>query len=149
MLTFKQIKPEDVVVMRHKVLKMGQPLETCYFEGDLDEGTKHFGAFLNNELVGAVTMMLKKTDTYKVHPVYRLTGLSIEQEHQHKHIGKRLLHFAEENISRKRTVMIWCFARDYAVPFYKKSGYQLNVQEVVIPHIGSHRIMFKFVPKED
>ena len=149
MLSFKQIKAEDVVKLRHKVLKIGQPIESCYFEGDLDEGTKHFGAFLNNELVGVVTMMLKKTNTYKVHPVYRLTGLSVIQENQHKHIGKRLLRFAEENISKKGSVMIWCFARDYAVPFYKKNGYQLNVQQVVIPHIGSHRIMFKFVAKDD
>lgn len=149
MLTFKQLKPTDVIEMRHKVLKIGQPIETCHFEGDLDEGTIHFGAFLKNELVGAVTMMLKKTNTYKVHPVYRLTGLSILEEHQHKNIGKRLLHFAEEYISKKGSVMIWCFARDYAVPFYKKNGYQLNVQEVVIPYIGSHRIMFKFVAKED
>ncbi|MDO5636517.1 MAG: GNAT family N-acetyltransferase [Myroides sp.] len=149
MLTFKQLKPDDVIEMRHKVLKIGQPIETCHFEGDLDEGTTHFGAFLKNELVGAVTMMLKKTNTYKVHPVYRLTGLSILEEHQHKNIGKRLLHFAEEYISKKGSVMIWCFARDYAVPFYKKNGYQLNVQEVVIPYIGSHRIMFKFVAKED
>jgi len=149
MLTFKQLKPTDVIEMRHKVLKIGQPIETCHFEGDLDEGTKHFGAFLKNELVGVVTMMLKKANTYKVHPVYRLTGLSILEEYQHKNIGKRLLHFAEEYISKKGSVMIWCFARDYAVPFYKKNGYQLNVQEVVIPYIGSHRIMFKFVAKED
>ncbi|WKW47464.1 GNAT family N-acetyltransferase [Myroides sp. JBRI-B21084] len=149
MLTFKQIKVDDVVKMRHKVLKIGQPVETCYFDGDLDEGTKHFGAFLNNNLVGAVTMMLKKTNTYKAHPVYRLTGLSILAENQNNNIGKRLLHFAEDNISKKGTVLIWCFARDYAVPFYKKNGYQLNVQQVVIPHIGSHRIMFKFVNKED
>lgn len=149
MLTFKQIKPQEVVEIRHKVLKIGQPIETCYFEGDLDEGTKHFGAFLNNELVGAATMMYKETNTYKVHPVYRLTGLSVLQENQHHHIGKRLLHFAEENISRRGSVVIWCFARVAALPFYKKHGYLLNVQEVLIPHIGSHRIMFKFVAKED
>jgi len=149
MLTFKQIKPQDVVAIRHQVLKIGQPIESCYFEGDLDEGTKHFGAFLNNELVGVATMMLKNTAVYKVHPVFRLTGLSVLPEHQHRHIGKRLLHFAEENISRKGSVMIWCFAREAAIPFYKKNGYQLNVQEVIIPRIGSHRIMFKFVAKED
>ena len=149
MLTFKQIKADDVINIRHTVLKEGQPIEACYFEGDLDEGTKHFGAFLNNKLVGVVTMMLKNTNNYKVHPVYRLTGLSILPENQHKNIGKRLLHFAEENISRKGSVMIWCFARDYAVNFYKKNGYRLNVQQVVIPYIGSHRIMFKFVAKDD
>ena len=149
MLTFKQIKPQEVVAIRHTVLKMGQPIEACYFEGDLDEGTKHFGAFLIHELVGVATMMLKKTNTYKVHPVYRLSGLSVLQEHQHKHIGKRLLHFAEENISKKGSVMIWCFAREYAIPFYKKNGYQLNIPEVIIPNIGAHRIMFKFVAKEN
>jgi len=149
MLTFKQIKIEDVVPMRHKVLKIGQPIETCNFEGDLDEGTKHYGAFFNNELVGVVTMMIKTSENFKVYKVYRLTGLSILPEYQHKNIGKRLLHFAEENISKKHSVMIWCFARDYAINFYKKNGYQLNVQEVVIPHLGSHRIMFKFIAKED
>ena len=149
MLSFKQIKADDVINIRHKVLKEGQPVEVCYFEGDLDEGTKHFGAFKNSELVGVVTMMLKQTNTYKVHPVYRLTGLSILPEHQSAKIGKRLLHFAEENISRKGSVMIWCFARDYAVNFYKKNGYRLNVQQVVIPYMGSHRIMFKFVARED
>ncbi len=149
MLSIKQIKANDVIEIRHQALKTGQPKEVCYFEGDLDEGTKHFGAFLNGELVGVLTMMLKKTNNFKVYPVYRLTGLSILPEHQHKNIGKRLLHFAEENISRKGSVMIWCFARTTAISFYKKNGYQLNVQEVILPRIGSHRIMFKFVAKED
>lgn len=149
MIAIKQIKADEVIEIRHRVLKMGQPKEVCFFEGDLDEGTKHFGAFINGELVGVVTMMLKKTNNFKVHPVYRLTGLSVLAEQQDHHIGKKLVHFAEENISRKGSVMIWCFARDYAVGFYKKNGYKLNVQQVVIPHIGSHRIMFKFVAKED
>ncbi|MBA5792326.1 GNAT family N-acetyltransferase [Flavobacterium sp. xlx-214] len=149
MLSFKQIKIEEVIQIRHTVLRKDLPIETCHFEGDLDEGTKHFGAFLNNELVGVATMMLKKTDTFKVHPVYRLTGLSVLENHQKHHIGSRLLHFAEENISRKGSVMIWCFARTTAISFYKRNGYQLNVQEVILPKIGSHRIMFKFVPKEE
>lgn len=149
MISFKQIKPEEVVAIRHKVLKIGQPVDACYFEGDLEEGTKHFGAFVDNKLIGCATMMLKKTANFKVHPVYRLSGLSVLQENQKQHVGKKLLKFAEDNISKKGSVMIWCFARETALKFYKKNGYQLNIPEVVIPNIGAHKIMFKFVKKED
>lgn len=149
MITIKEIDANKTIDLRHLVLRNDMPREESVFEGDFDNETKHFGAFDEEELVGVVSYHRKKTNTYKVNNVYRLTGLAIIESHQNKGIGKELIEKSLEKIADKKSVFIWCFARDFAVKFYEKQGFSLKIQQVLIPHIGSHRIMFKFIAKNE
>src|SRR5690606_31371746 len=91
----------------------------------------------------------KKTNTFKAHPVYRLTGLAVLEEYRKRGIGKKLVKKGIEKLTKQDSIFIWCFARDIAVKFYDKMGFLLKIQQVIIPNLGSHRIMFKFIAKED
>ncbi len=149
MIQIKKISADETIELRHSVLRSGMPKEESVFEGDYDDDTLHLGAFNKDNLIGVITFHKKKTNTYKVHPVYRLTGLAVLDEFRGKGVGKKLVEKGIEKVSKNESVFIWCFARDFAVNFYEKLGFLLKIQQVIIPNIGSHRIMFKFVAKED
>jgi len=119
------------------------------FEGDYDEDTLHLGAFDKEKLIGVITFHRKKSNTFKAHPVYRLTGLAVLEEYRQKGIGKKLVQKGSEKLTKQDAVFLWCFARDFAVDFYKKMGFSLKIQQVIIPNLGSHRIMFKFAERKD
>ena len=78
-----------------------------------------------------------------------MTGLAIVKSHQGKGIGRELVETSLRKVTANKAAFIWCFARDFAVKFYVKLGFSLKIQEVLIPHIGSHRIMFKFITKDE
>lgn len=92
-----------------------------------------------------ITFHKKETEAFKVNPVYRLTGLSVDETFRGKGIGSKLIEKGLSILSEKQSIFVWCFARDTAIDFYKKNGFLLKIQQVIIPNIGSHRIMFKFV----
>ena len=44
------IKVSKCYPLRHKMLRKGKPLETCYFDGDNSKETFHLGALVDKEL---------------------------------------------------------------------------------------------------
>ncbi|WP_372473957.1 GNAT family N-acetyltransferase [Capnocytophaga sp. ARDL2] len=149
MIEIKEISADETIDLRHLVLRNDMPREESVFEGDYEKETKHFGAFEDGKLIGVVSYHKKDTNNYKVNDVYRLTGLAIVKSHQGKGIGRELVETSLRKVTANKAAFIWCFARDFAVKFYVKLGFSLKIQEVLIPHIGSHRIMFKFITKDE
>lgn len=149
MIQIKKCAPDEAIELRHTVLRSNMPKEESVFEGDYDEDTLHLGAFDKDKLIGVITFHRKKTNTFKAHPVYRLTGLAVLEEYRKRGVGKKLIKKGIEKLTKQDSIFIWCFARDIAVRFYEKMGFLLKIQQVIIPNIGSHRIMFKFIAKED
>ncbi|WP_235889608.1 hypothetical protein [Flavobacterium restrictum] len=47
--------------VRQAVLREGKPLDTCYFDGDNLGTTTHFGIFLEDNLVGILSVYKKIT----------------------------------------------------------------------------------------
>lgn len=145
MIQIKKISADEAIDLRHHILRMNLPKKESIFEGDYDKTTLHLGAFHKNILVGVITFHKKETEAFKVNPVYRLTGLSVDETFRGKGIGSKLIEKGLSILSEKQSIFVWCFARDTAIDFYKKNGFLLKIQQVIIPNIGSHRIMFKFV----
>ncbi|HLW63623.1 MAG TPA: GNAT family N-acetyltransferase [Flavobacterium sp.] len=149
MIQIKKCTPDETIALRHKVLRSNMPKKESTFEGDYDEDTLHLGAFDKEKLIGVITFHRKKSNTFKAHPVYRLTGLAVLEEYRQKGIGKKLVKKGVDKLTKDDSIFIWCFARDFAINFYKKMGFSLKVQQIIIPNLGSHRIMFKFVAREN
>src|SRR5690554_4163983 len=149
MIQIKKCTPDETIALRHKVLRSNMPKKESTFEGDYDEDTLHLGAFDKEKLIGVITFHRKRSNIFKAHPVYRLTGLAVLEEYRQKGIGKKLVKKGVDKLTKDDSIFIWCFARDFAINFYKKMGFSLKVQQIIIPNLGSHRIMFKFVAREN
>ena len=61
-MEIKKISSVETYPIRHEVLRKGKPIETCKFKGDDDENTIHFGLFLEDKLVGIISIFKEKNN---------------------------------------------------------------------------------------
>ena len=144
----KEITTIDTFLVRHPVLRAGKTIESCRFDGDNLETTKHFGYFISEKLVGVVsiykTSNIISTKLYQ----YQLRGMAILNEYQKKGFGEKLVIYCENYAVQNQVKFIWFNARASDVKFYEKLGYSKSGKSFEIPEIGKHFLMNKlFVDK--
>lgn len=136
-----QLKPicaKETYAVRHPVLRSGLPIESCAFDRDDDENTVHIGSFLNEKLVGVLTLLPKETDV-------QLRGMAVLPELQGKGIGRLLVAEAEKCVRDMDMSTLWMNARLVAVPFYEACGYQKQGETFELPFGGTHYKMTKYL----
>jgi len=142
-LSFSLARVDDLIPLRHLVLRTGRPVETCYFEGDQDKDTLHFSVKLNDRVVGCVSFMQKNNPQFENNLTYQLRGMAVSPKHRGLKIGAQLLAYAEKHLKAKRKGLIWCNVRQNAISFYEKQGYQTSGALFDVKEIGPHILMFK------
>lgn len=143
MTTIKKIDYKDTFIVRHPVLRAGKPIESCFFEGDDLKTTTHFGYFDVDKLMGVISVYQNKNLIFNADNQFQIRGMAVLQEAQTLGYGKKLLERAEADCIAKNSEIIWFNAREKAVGFYEKSGYQIAGNSFEIAGIGTHYIMFK------
>ena len=138
-----EISASDTFLVRHPVLRGGKPLGSCHFEGDDLATTKHFGLFLDKNLVGVISVFENKSDELIEKRQFQLRGMAVLPSEQGKGYGQKLLDFAEDYIRKEAGDLIWFNARSVAVWFYEKSGYAVMGDSFEIPDVGTHYVMYK------
>ena len=143
MNTIKEITAQETFLVRNLVLRLGKPIETCFFDGDNLEQTKHFGYFDNTKIVGVVSVYKNKNAIFKFPNQYQIRGMAILEEFQGSGCGKLLVKHCEDYLISSEANLIWFNARETAVIFYEKLGYTKNGFPFVITDVGIHFLMFK------
>lgn len=143
MITVEPISFEDTFDVRHPVLRAGKPIESCFFDGDDLPTTQHFGAFVDKKLTGVVSVYSSKSGNFSSENQFQLRGMAVLPEAQKKGLGERLLSEAEKYITSQNGKLIWFNARENAVAFYQKMGYEKQGGIFEIPGVGPHYIMFR------
>lgn len=145
MYSVKQISSQQTYIVRQPVLRPGKPLESCIFDGDDLPQTIHFGVYLNEILLGIVSVFKVSNYNFENPDQYQLRGMAVMPEYQKKGLGDLLLNAAENYIAQQQGGLIWFNAREIAVGFYKKAGYKILGSMFDIPDVGPHYIMFKHI----
>jgi phosphoribosylformimino-5-aminoimidazole carboxamide ribotide isomerase len=115
MINIEQIAPELTWSLRKKVLyPEGELQEMCLEE---DGGGWHFGAFLDNSLVGVISLFKHEDD-------FQFRKFAVDPEWQRKGIGNRLLKHTVEFAISAGAKRIWCNARINALDFYLKNDFE-------------------------
>ena len=122
---------KKMVELRKEILR--KPLGLDFSEADLENEKDDtlIAAFDDDEMVGCC-MLCKETDE-KI----KLRQMAVHEDVQGKGLGAAILHFAENIARDKGYKKIFMHARETAVGFYEKLGYQINSEvfkEVNIPH---------------
>lgn len=139
----KIITAIDTFPVRHPVLREGKPLDTCHFEGDNSENTIHFGYYVDEILVGVVTLSKESNSLYDYNHQYRVRGMAVLDSFRKRNIGKKLIEHCESFVIENNGEIIWFNARKIALDFYKKVGYEIYGDGFEIADIGLHFVMFK------
>ena len=86
-------------------------LGTRVLSRDLAPTTRHWAAFLEDVLVGCVSVMSLRG--------WALRGMAVLSEYQHRGVGAQLLQVVHSEVDAS----MWCNARIEAVPFYAHMGW--------------------------
>ncbi|WP_046757283.1 GNAT family N-acetyltransferase [Kordia jejudonensis] len=141
--TIKEITAKKAYEVRHPVLREGKPLDSSRFDGDDLPTTFHLGYFIDEQLVGVVSLLERDHATLKVEKAFQLRGMAVLTSFQKRGIGDALVTKAETMIQERGGTFMWMNAREIAVRFYEKLGYEKHGEPFSIPKIGLHFVMIK------
>jgi len=148
MYTLKQITSQATFAVRQPVLRPGKHIDTCIFDGDDLPTTVHFGIYQDDELLGIISVFEAKSPYFNDDRQFQIRGMAVLENQQKRGLGEKLVVKAEEYIAEKGGVRIWFNAREIAVGFYKKMGYEIIGNEFNIPDVGPHYVMHKIMTLE-
>ncbi|MFN9066674.1 MAG: GNAT family N-acetyltransferase [Bdellovibrionales bacterium] len=135
----------QVIDLRSRILRPGQPLVNSQYEEDYDPTTFHLGSFNESMKIVTVGTFIQQRHSYFFNSKlsYRLRGMATEIEFQKKGYGKNLIIAAEKILIARSCDLLWFNARLSALDFYKKLGFKIMGEVFELPSIGSHIVMFK------
>lgn len=148
MTSIKKITDLETYSVRQDVLRKGKPIETCQFEGDDLPTTLHFGYYLNDNLVGIISIFKNNNDNFASKNQYQIRGMAVLELHQKKGIGDLLVKHSETYCKEMQADLIWFNARTAATGFYEKLEYTKVGTAFEIKDVGEHYLMVKMVRNE-
>ncbi len=121
----------DAIALRYEILRKPLNLQFTFEQLAAEKHNYHFGYYIDDKLIACLMLVPEAGGNIKMKQV------AVANEWQRKGIGAKLVLVAEEFAVENGFNLIYCNARDSAVPFYKKSGYTIKGEmfaEVSIPH---------------
>ena len=142
-MEIKQIKyqsPEykQSLNLRNKILR--KPLGMVFTDNFLQHDAEDFiiGLFEKNKIIAV--LHLKPLPCF----VLKMRQVAVDETFQGKGYGRKLVMFSEEFARNKAYKKIVLHARETAVSFYKKSGYEISGDkffEIGIPHFRMEKAL--------
>ena len=142
-MEIKKISSIETYPVRHEVLRKGKPIETCQFKGDDDDNTTHFGLFLENKLVGIISIFKENNTLFPELNQFQIRGMAVLEAFQGKGFGAELVKEAENQCINMNADLIWFNARENAVPFYEKLDYKIIGNSLLITKKKKHFLIYK------
>jgi GNAT superfamily N-acetyltransferase len=137
----EQVRPEVTYRLRQEVLRPGRPPETAFFAGDRDRSSGHFAAYVDDEVVGVVSVMADPESDgpgFKGQGVWHLRGMAVDPEQQGTGVGAALIARLRDFVQRSGGGLIWCNARVSAKGFYERQGFIQVGDPWEEPYTGPH-----------
>ncbi len=131
----------EIFQLRLDVLRPGRPIEAAQFPGDLAPETIHVGAFDGDRNIGCAT---GSRTVWQDRPAWQLRGMGVAADWQKKGVGQRILNELESLVRQVSDIrQLWCNAREEAVQFYERQGWQVASERFHIEDVGPHFKMTK------
>jgi GNAT superfamily N-acetyltransferase len=111
---------DEVRPLRLRVLRPHAPLVPADY--DLDDRTRHFGAFDGTEAVGCATLF---PEPYGDEPLaWRLRGMAVDPAYQGQGVGRKVLEAATAAAAAADVPLLWANGRVTALAFYQRLGWR-------------------------
>lgn len=139
----KTVAVEDILAIRSAELREGLDPEECRFEEDEEEGAIHLGLFNEGNIIGCLSVFRKTNAKFPVEVQYQYRGMAVSKAYQGNAIGNLLLNKADRLVLDRDANFIWLNARNNALNFYRRNGYNVVGASFDVPGIGKHYLMYK------
>ncbi|MBX6389292.1 MAG: GNAT family N-acetyltransferase [Frankia sp.] len=133
---------EATLALRQRVLRPWQRPEETRLPGDDAPDSAHFVALgAGGQVVGTVTVL--REDAPWGEPGWRLRAMAIDEAVRRLGIGSRLVAAVVDHASAQGGRLLWCNARQVAIPFYERAGFRPWGEPWDEPRIGRHIVMWR------
>lgn len=139
------IKARDTWPLRHLVLRPHMTLEDCDYPNDRNPDSFHLGVYHRDQLVCIGSFYAERAEGLRGWRQYRLRGMATHPDHRGRGAGAQLLRFAVDHLAHLKADVLWCNARQEAMGFYTRLGFEVQGPPFDIPGIGEHFLMHRRV----
>ena len=122
--------------LSQSILRPHLPLNECEHEGDLDEETRHFGAFQSEELVGVVAVIREPVLNFSGAVSWRPGDMAVSEKARNSGSGGKLLGSCPNYAKIQNGRILWCYAGTAVIAFYEKFGFKTRGGAFDFPHVG-------------
>jgi len=134
---------EATYPLRLEVLRPGGTLADCHFQSDAVPGAFHVGTFLDGRCVAVGSFSPEGHALLAATTPYRLRGMASAADVRGRGAGRLLLDVAHAELDRRGADLLWCNAREAAIPFYARMGFTGDGPFFDIAGIGAHQVMHR------
>ena len=142
-VSVNSVRLEEVIELRHEILRTGQPRSSCYYPEDSYNHTIHYAASVEDQIIGCASVYKESHPDFTLRQSWRIRGMAVKKILQGQNIGTQLLQTCVNHAINMKGDVIWCNARNNAVKFYKRSGFKIIGDEFELPNIGPHYLLAK------
>ena len=139
----KIISPEEVIPLRHRILKPHLMAKECILPEDHLRTTFHVGILFHAQVVSIATFMQQSHLEFSAGFPYRLRGMATEEKFRGQGFGALALQSGVMHLKQMHCDFLWLNARIKAFGFYEKLGFQYSGPLFEIEGIGPHKVMYK------
>jgi GNAT superfamily N-acetyltransferase len=145
-IQIRLITAEETIPLRWAILRAGLARETSVFPNDEAPTSRHFGAFVDGEMVGVATIHRAPVpeDGSDV-AAYQVRGMATVEKVRGLGVGGLLLGGCLEAARQAGARVVWCNARIPAAGFYARHGFVQQGDVFDIPTAGPHCVMTREV----
>ena len=131
---------------RHRWLRGKRPRQTAVFSGDSSKETYHFAALSDGKILGIVSYFKRGNHHFDSDKnSYQLRGMAVDEIYRQQKIGQRILNDSLAFLDSNEIDLIWCNARQESWRFYHKYGFESIGDYFLIPDVGQHILMYKYL----
>jgi N-acetylglutamate synthase-like GNAT family acetyltransferase len=125
---------EQMIALRVNQLLEPIGVPASYIETEKEKHDFLIGAFENNEIIGCCVLTLRDN------AVIQLRQMTVRKDFRGKRIGAAIVEFAEEVAKENNFSVLMMHARDPAIEFYKKCGYEIKSDQFFEVGMGHHKM---------
>ena len=129
----RRARVDELIAVRHAVLREGRPESTAHLTEDHDPLTRHWAAERLGIVIGVVSVMSTPDKAQK----WQLRGMAVLPQYRGQGLGDALLQAVQHEVHEP----MWCNARTSAEGFYAKNGWTSQGDVFDIAPVGPHRLM--------
>jgi N-acetylglutamate synthase-like GNAT family acetyltransferase len=122
---------EQMIELRMNLLRRPLGLSFTREQLDAEKDDILIGAFENDAIIGCC--VLSPYDSHRI----QLRQMAVSENVQSKGVGREIVAFAEKTAKENSYTLLMMHARNTALGFYRKCGYEIKGNEfieVTIPH---------------
>jgi ribosomal protein S18 acetylase RimI-like enzyme len=133
------------------VLRPNQTLADTVYPGDDLTDTVHLGASVEGDGDGDDSRLVGIASLYREDRAggppggWRLRGMATDADVRGAGFGAELLAACTEHVAAAGGSELWCNAREAAIGFYRRAGFEVVSNPFEVPGIGPHVVMARAV----